>query len=81
MAESTKPRRWVNNDYARERRLIGRLADPGSIPGASTLFIGPPPKGGWAFSHLAPGSVDGANAKSIRAPRLHSTSVDVLDVS
>ena len=36
MAESTKPGPGVNWDYARERRLAGRLADPGSIPGAST---------------------------------------------
>ena len=36
MAESTKPGHGVNCGYARERRLIGRLADPGSIPGAST---------------------------------------------
>ena len=37
MAESTKPGHGVNCGYARERRLIGRLADPGSIPGASTF--------------------------------------------
>ena len=36
MAESTKPGPGVNWDYARERRSAGRLADPGSIPGAST---------------------------------------------
>lgn len=38
MAESTKPGPGVNWDYARERRLAGRLADPGSIPGASTIL-------------------------------------------
>ena len=38
MAESTKPRREVKRDYARERRLTGSLADPGSIPGASTVL-------------------------------------------
>ena len=42
MAESTKPGPGVNWGYARERRLAGRLADPGSIPGASTTINAQP---------------------------------------
>lgn len=74
MAESTKPRREAKPDYARERRLVGRFADLGSIPSASTCAMNsnrPPQRG--AGSKGESGTELGHGARKSRSSEVRFT--------